>query len=186
MCVPCCATCIRSLFVLGKVIRGINTKAPRIAFRDSKLTRLLREALRSSHAAVMVCTVSENPRDVAQTRHTLTYAAKAAAMKVSGEGCAPVPPAPTPAAHAGVPPTPSRAEQLAEWQRRHGRTPNPKRKHSGVAVCNTPSRGRLTTPRFRRSALSTGKKPRRVVVGGTHGVPWLQRLVWYTTHDACA
>jgi hypothetical protein len=68
-----------SLFVLGKVITALNSgnTQQRVAYRDSKLTRLLQDSLGGSNQAIMICNVSPTTGMYQENLQTLNYAFKA-------------------------------------------------------------------------------------------------------------
>lgn len=73
----------RSLLALGNVITslsGVTSGARFVNYRDSKLTRLLREALSGNCRTVMVAHVSPAAKHRDESRNTLTYARRAASI----------------------------------------------------------------------------------------------------------
>ena len=131
------------------MIHGLNSGHTRVAYRDSKLTRLLQEALKCSHAALMICTVSPEPRFIANTKYTLGYAAQAAAMRVAGAGTA------AGASPAAVSPPPTqdvdREAKLREWLKSKGKTPRQPR--SRLAT-----RSPAASTKRKRPSTATGKR----------------------------
>lgn len=66
----------RSLFVLGQVVDALNTKALRVPFRDSKLTRLLQDSLGGNAYALIIANVAPCESFLLDTCNTLNFAAK--------------------------------------------------------------------------------------------------------------
>ncbi|KAG8279924.1 Kinesin-like protein kif19 [Homalodisca vitripennis] len=75
----------RSLLALGNVINSLSGSGGGryVNYRDSKLTRLLREALSGNCRTVMVAHVSPAAVHREETRNTLTYAARACGISHS-------------------------------------------------------------------------------------------------------
>ncbi|KAJ1527139.1 hypothetical protein ONE63_008673 [Megalurothrips usitatus] len=67
----------RSLLALGNCINALAGGARYVNFRDSKLTRLLKDALTGDCRAVMIAHVSPGERHGDETRNTLAYAHRA-------------------------------------------------------------------------------------------------------------
>ena len=73
----------KDLFVLGKVVSALaeqrksNSTASHVPYRDSKLTRLLRDSLGGNCCTVMVACVSPADRNVDESVNTLRYAERA-------------------------------------------------------------------------------------------------------------
>merc|ERR1719295_1688924 len=68
----------RSLLALGNVINALaDGKTKHVTFRDSKLTRLLKDALSGNCHTVMVAHVSPVDRQRDESRNTLVYADRA-------------------------------------------------------------------------------------------------------------
>ncbi|KAK3914224.1 Kinesin-like protein KIF19 [Frankliniella fusca] len=67
----------RSLLALGNCINALAGGARYVNFRDSKLTRLLKDALTGDTRAVMIAHVSPGERHGDETRNTLAYAHRA-------------------------------------------------------------------------------------------------------------
>lgn len=67
----------RSLLALGNCINALAGGARYVNFRDSKLTRLLKDALTGDCRAVMIAHVSPGARHADETRNTLAYAHRA-------------------------------------------------------------------------------------------------------------
>ncbi len=72
----------KSIFTLGKVIDALNSgsQAARIPYRDSKLTRLLQEALGGSNYTVMISNIAPGDRFKWPTLRTLDFASKGRAI----------------------------------------------------------------------------------------------------------
>eukprot|EP00948_MAST-09A_sp_MAST-9A-sp1_P003312 g3312.t1 len=71
----------KSLLTLGRVITALRQKAARIPYRDSKLTRLLQEALGGRCRTCIIATVSPSVLCVEETLSTLSYAKNAHGIK---------------------------------------------------------------------------------------------------------
>lgn len=68
----------KSLLALGNVINALAMKsAKHVNFRDSKLTRLLKEALGGNCRTLMVAHISPVPSAYEESRNTLIYADRA-------------------------------------------------------------------------------------------------------------
>ncbi|XP_034243109.1 kinesin-like protein KIF19 [Thrips palmi] len=67
----------RSLLALGNCINALAGGARYVNFRDSKLTRLLKDALTGDVRAVMIAHVSPGEKHADETRNTLAYAHRA-------------------------------------------------------------------------------------------------------------
>jgi kinesin family protein 11 len=67
----------KSLLTLGRVITALRDKLPRIPYRDSKLTRLLQEALGGRSQTCIIATLSPSIMSVDESLSTLTYAEQA-------------------------------------------------------------------------------------------------------------
>jgi len=92
-----------SLFALGKVISSLNVKASapqgmqeRIPYRDSKLTRILKDSLGGNSVGLMLCCVSGHPGMSSETAQALNYAAKAKNIRNTVKDSVFVIPAPAP------------------------------------------------------------------------------------------
>ncbi|KAH8616983.1 Microtubule binding Kinesin motor domain [Trypanosoma vivax] len=70
-----------SLTLLGNVIRKLTSsskgKGAHIPYRDSKLTRLLQESIGGNAVTTLLCTISPNPSDAAESLSTLKFAKNA-------------------------------------------------------------------------------------------------------------
>merc|ERR1719235_1021850 len=71
----------QSLLTLGRVIAALREKSGRVPYRDSKLTRLLKDALGGSCKTVLIATISPALSAVEETISTLTYAEQAAGIQ---------------------------------------------------------------------------------------------------------
>lgn len=74
----------KSLFTLGKVIKGLSdkkTKNPYIPYRDSKLTMLLMDSLGGASKALMIACVSPSIVYFDETLSTLNYATRTMNIK---------------------------------------------------------------------------------------------------------
>jgi kinesin family protein 11 len=67
----------KSLLTLGRVITALRDNLPRIPYRDSKLTRLLQEALGGQCQTLIIATLSPSISCVDESLSTLTYAEQA-------------------------------------------------------------------------------------------------------------
>ena len=63
-----------SLSMLGKVINSLVVKAPHIPYRDSKLTRLLKESLGGNNKTSLIVTCSMHSSHLEETLSTLRFA----------------------------------------------------------------------------------------------------------------
>eukprot|EP00916_Digyalum_oweni_P009006 GHVL01015155.1.p2 GENE.GHVL01015155.1~~GHVL01015155.1.p2 ORF type:complete len:648 (+),score=156.09 GHVL01015155.1:133-2076(+) len=70
-----------SLFALSKVIDALKNKAKRVPYRESKLTRLLKDSLGGHNHAVMICTMSPAEHLFQQTYATLGCAVSSKNIK---------------------------------------------------------------------------------------------------------
>jgi kinesin family member 18/19 len=73
----------KSLLTLGKCINILSEqkKAAFIPYRDSKLTRILKEALGGNSKTVMIACVSSSAKFYEETLNTLKYSSKARQIK---------------------------------------------------------------------------------------------------------
>lgn len=76
----------KSLLTLGNCINALseNTKKPGIShipYRDSKLTRLLKDSLGGNVKIIMIACISPNPFALEETITTLNYAERAKGIK---------------------------------------------------------------------------------------------------------
>lgn len=71
----------QSLLTLGRVISALREGTGRVPYRDSKLTRLLQDALGGRCKTVIIATVSPAIGAVEETISTLTYAEQAAGIR---------------------------------------------------------------------------------------------------------
>ncbi|XKL68625.1 hypothetical protein PGB90_006394 [Kerria lacca] len=69
----------KSLLALGNCISALcnGTKAQHVNFRDSKLTRLLKEPLSGNYQTIMIAQVNPLLEFIEESKNTLTYATKA-------------------------------------------------------------------------------------------------------------
>lgn len=70
----------QSLLTLGRVISALRAESSRVPYRDSKLTRMLQEALGGGCRTVMIATISPALMVVDETISTLQYAEQAAGI----------------------------------------------------------------------------------------------------------
>merc|ERR1740121_1934857 len=71
----------QSLLTLRRVISALRDKSGRVPYRDSKLTRLLKDALGGSCRTVVIATVSPALAVIDETISTLAYAEQAAGIQ---------------------------------------------------------------------------------------------------------
>ena len=71
----------QSLLTLGRVISALREKSPRIPYRDSKLTRLLSEALGGACRTCIIATLSPSALCAEESMSTLHYARRAHGIK---------------------------------------------------------------------------------------------------------
>ncbi|PSR70750.1 hypothetical protein PHLCEN_2v13370 [Hermanssonia centrifuga] len=66
----------KSLSVLGQVVHAINQGASRIPYRNSKLTRLLQDALGGSSVGLLICNLAPGVKFRQDTLNTLNFAVR--------------------------------------------------------------------------------------------------------------
>ncbi|KAF8580927.1 kinesin-domain-containing protein [Ramaria rubella] len=66
----------KSLTVLGQVVHALNTNASRIPYRDSKLTRILQDALGGSSLGLLICNLAPGMKFRQDTLNTLNFASR--------------------------------------------------------------------------------------------------------------
>eukprot|EP00698_Gefionella_okellyi_P024104 TRINITY_DN8416_c0_g2_i1.p1 TRINITY_DN8416_c0_g2~~TRINITY_DN8416_c0_g2_i1.p1 ORF type:complete len:1295 (+),score=436.96 TRINITY_DN8416_c0_g2_i1:182-3886(+) len=71
----------KSLSALGNVIAALSSNKPRVPYKDSVLTRLLRQSLGGNSKTVMLAAVSPSPSNNAETLSTLRFASRAKLIK---------------------------------------------------------------------------------------------------------
>lgn len=73
----------KSLLALGKVITSLSqkTKGIYIPYRDSKLTRLLKDSLGGNTKTVLIACITPNKIQIDETIHSLNYASRAKKIK---------------------------------------------------------------------------------------------------------
>eukprot|EP00927_Polykrikos_kofoidii_P044186 TRINITY_DN38222_c0_g1_i1.p1 TRINITY_DN38222_c0_g1~~TRINITY_DN38222_c0_g1_i1.p1 ORF type:complete len:1575 (-),score=317.75 TRINITY_DN38222_c0_g1_i1:94-4818(-) len=71
----------QSLLTLGRVIAALRDESSRVPYRDSKLTRLLQEALGGGCRTVMIATISPAQSVIDETISTLQYAEQATGIQ---------------------------------------------------------------------------------------------------------
>lgn len=71
----------KSLLTLGRVINALAEHSPHVPYRDSKLTRLLRESLGGKTKTCIIATVSPSLQCLEETLSTLEYAYRAKSIK---------------------------------------------------------------------------------------------------------
>ena len=67
----------QSLLTLGRVISALTEKQPHVPYRESKLTRLLKESLGGRAKTLMIATLSPSGCSLEETLSTLEYASRA-------------------------------------------------------------------------------------------------------------
>eukprot|EP00929_Paragymnodinium_shiwhaense_P108045 TRINITY_DN74379_c0_g1_i1.p1 TRINITY_DN74379_c0_g1~~TRINITY_DN74379_c0_g1_i1.p1 ORF type:complete len:1472 (+),score=438.02 TRINITY_DN74379_c0_g1_i1:100-4515(+) len=72
----------QSLLTLGRVILALRDDAARVPYRDSKLTRLLQDALGGACCTVMIATIAPTQAALEETLSTLAYAEKAMGIQM--------------------------------------------------------------------------------------------------------
>ncbi|XVF76585.1 hypothetical protein PTKIN_Ptkin13bG0277500 [Pterospermum kingtungense] len=71
----------KSLLTLGRVINALVEHSPHIPYRDSKLTRLLRDSLGGKTKTCIIATISPSAHSLEETLSTLDYAYRAKNIK---------------------------------------------------------------------------------------------------------
>ncbi|KAI9137885.1 P-loop containing nucleoside triphosphate hydrolase protein, partial [Paraphysoderma sedebokerense] len=66
----------KSLFVLGNVVDALNSKAHRIPYRDSKMTRILQDSLGGNSLAMMIANIASSENYYTDIYQTLNFASK--------------------------------------------------------------------------------------------------------------
>ncbi|KAJ3566458.1 hypothetical protein NP233_g6991 [Leucocoprinus birnbaumii] len=66
----------QSLSVLGQVVHALNQGAPRIPYRNSKLTRLLQDALGGASVGLLICNLAPGSKFRQDTLNTLNFATR--------------------------------------------------------------------------------------------------------------
>ncbi|TBU52461.1 kinesin-domain-containing protein [Dichomitus squalens] len=66
----------KSLSVLGQVVHALNQGASRIPYRNSKLTRILQDALGGSSIGLLICNLAPGTRFRQDTLNTLNFAVR--------------------------------------------------------------------------------------------------------------
>ncbi|KAJ7017169.1 kinesin-like protein [Mycena alexandri] len=66
----------KSLSVLGQVVHALNTGAPRIPYRNAKLTRILQDALGGASVGLLICNLSPASKFRQDTLNTLNFAVR--------------------------------------------------------------------------------------------------------------
>ncbi|CCO27261.1 Kinesin-like protein KIF22 OS=Danio rerio GN=kif22 PE=2 SV=1 [Rhizoctonia solani AG-1 IB] len=91
----------KSLSVLGQVVHALNQRASRVPYRDSKLTRILQDALGGTSISLLICNIAPGAKFKQDTLNTLNFATRTKEIEnrpvVNQQAPVPVPaPAPTP------------------------------------------------------------------------------------------
>ena len=82
----------RSLLALGNCINAlVMGKGHYVNYRDSKLTRLLKDSLGGNCQTVMIAHISPASRSFEESRNTLTYAERAKHIKTRVRTSPPLP-----------------------------------------------------------------------------------------------
>ncbi len=63
----------KSLSVLGQVVRDLNAGKQRIPYRNSKLTRILQDALGGSSVGLLICNIAPGTKFRKDTLNTLKW-----------------------------------------------------------------------------------------------------------------
>ncbi|KAF6164369.1 hypothetical protein GIB67_037526 [Kingdonia uniflora] len=71
----------KSLLTLGRVINALVEHSAHVPYRDSKLTRLLRDSLGGKTKTCIIATISPSPHSLEETLSTLDYAYRAKSIK---------------------------------------------------------------------------------------------------------
>ncbi|XP_010529861.1 PREDICTED: kinesin-like protein KIN-5B [Tarenaya hassleriana] len=71
----------KSLLTLGRVINALVEHSPHVPYRDSKLTRLLRDSLGGKTKTCIIATISPSAHSLEETLSTLDYAHRAKNIK---------------------------------------------------------------------------------------------------------
>ncbi|KAF8707454.1 TRAFAC class myosin-kinesin ATPase superfamily Kinesin family, partial [Rhizoctonia solani] len=90
----------KSLSVLGQVVHALNQRASRIPYRDSKLTRILQDALGGTSISLLICNIAPGAKFKQDTLNTLNFATRTKEIEnrpVVNQQAPPPAPAPTPA-----------------------------------------------------------------------------------------
>ncbi|KAG9016708.1 hypothetical protein FRB90_002430 [Tulasnella sp. 427] len=66
----------KSLAVLGQVVHALNQGASRIPYRDSKLTRILQDALGGGSVGLLICNLAPGAKFRTDTLNTLNFASR--------------------------------------------------------------------------------------------------------------
>ncbi|KAG2008077.1 kinesin, variant 2 [Coprinopsis cinerea AmutBmut pab1-1] len=66
----------KSLSVLGQVVHALNQGAPRIPYRNSRLTRILQDALGGNSVALLICNLAPGVKFRQDTLNTLNFAVR--------------------------------------------------------------------------------------------------------------
>ncbi|EIM88681.1 kinesin-domain-containing protein [Stereum hirsutum FP-91666 SS1] len=66
----------KSLSVLGQVVHALNQGATRIPYRNSKLTRILQDALGGTSVGLLICNLAPGPKFRQDTLNTLNFAVR--------------------------------------------------------------------------------------------------------------
>ncbi|KAI0031864.1 P-loop containing nucleoside triphosphate hydrolase protein [Vararia minispora EC-137] len=94
-----------SLSVLGQVVHALNRGEPRIPYRNSKLTRILQDALGGSSVGLLICNLAPGAKFRADTLNTLRFATRTKNVEnkpvINEQDTRPVP-----KAHFSAPPPP--------------------------------------------------------------------------------
>ncbi|KAL2599261.1 hypothetical protein GLYMA_10G045500v4 [Glycine max] len=71
----------KSLLTLGRVINALVEHSPHVPYRDSKLTRILRDSLGGKTKTCIIATISPSAYCMEETLSTLDYASRAKSIK---------------------------------------------------------------------------------------------------------
>ena len=81
----------KSLLTLGRVITALVEKTPHVPYRDSKLTRLLRDSLGGRTKTCVIATIAPTVQCQEETLSTLDYAHRAKNIRNRPEVILPLP-----------------------------------------------------------------------------------------------
>ncbi|KAJ1310967.1 hypothetical protein OPQ81_009478 [Rhizoctonia solani] len=87
----------KSLSVLGQVVHALNQRAARIPYRDSKLTRILQDALGGTSISLLICNIAPGAKFKQDTLNTLNFAIRTKEIENRPVVSQQAPPAPAPA-----------------------------------------------------------------------------------------
>lgn len=154
----------KSLSVLGQVVHALNQRATRIPYRDSKLTRILQDALGGTSLSLLICNIAPGAKFKQDTLNTLNFASRTKEIENR------------PTVNQQAPPAPAPASLSAASSRRSlgiGR-PRASIAHSGLPISVSTSSLPLPTQSRRLSVGATGT--RHVSVGPPSNVVGVSKI----------